>query len=248
MTWVAPAVPAAYILTEVTSGMFYVGSTVNLRMRLHSHLSELEKGIHHNPYFQRVYRGWDNIQVEYYECDNAYAARRYEDNLLRFHRGDELFANIGTSSSTPWSEDIPDSYIERVRATSRDYAMRPENLERWTRMNATRSRETTLDYLQRARDARGPVTEQTRERMSESARARGISPETRRKMTEANSRREVHFTPEAKQRQRQACQKSVVIEGIHYSGVTEAAQALGINQTTVSYRLKSERFTDWVYS
>ncbi|MNT17418.1 GIY-YIG catalytic domain protein [compost metagenome] len=247
MKWVAPACSAAYILTDIVSGMYYVGSTVNLRARLYSHYSKLEAGGHDNHNFQRCYSGWHNIHIEFIECNSLESARRTESSLLKFHCGDDLLCNIGTGAST-WEFGMPEEYREHLRQTSRRYATRPEVLERWNRMNANRPRERVLEYARIARESRGPVSDETRQRMSDAwHRNGGISEETRRKMTEANARREIHFTPEARTRQRQACLRPVSIEGIHYQGVTEAANALGIGQTTVSYRLKSERFEKWIY-
>lgn len=239
---------ATYVLTDIVTGVFYVGSTSDLRARLYSHRSKLDRGCHDNRNFQNVYSGWHNIKIEYFTCADLHSARVKEESLLRFHRSDDLLANIGTGAFALWGQGMPDEQRERIRESSRRVGSSTENVERLRRLNFERPREEVLRNMAAARAAQGPASEETRRRMSESWHARGgITPDTRAKMIEANSRRETHFTPYARANQKKACQKPVMIDGIRYSGVTEAALALGIGQTTVSYRLKSERFETWIY-
>ncbi len=243
-----PAVPAAYVLTDVLTNVFYIGSTGNLNARMNSHRSTLERGVHDNYNFQQVYSGWHNIQIEYYPRFTLDAARRQEESLLMFHSGDDLMANIGTGVYSVWGGGMPNEYRERNRITSRYHALKPENVARIQTINASRSRDETARNLERARLAKGLVSEITRQRMSDAWHASGgISPETRKKMTEANLRRSVHFSDEVRDRQRKACQRPVIIEGIHYQSVTDASDILGLGQSTISYRLKSSRFVDWIY-
>lgn len=243
-----PKRPAAYILTDMNTGMFYIGSTVNLNARIASHRSKLRRGVHDNFRFQQIFSDWQNIEVTYYLRETIDAARTHEDALIKFHAGDELMLNIGTGAFSVWSGGMPEEYRELNRESSRNYASLPKNRERWSEYNRTRPREELLEVLKRARSMRGPVSDETRQRMSESWHRRGgISPETRKKMTEANSRREIHFTEEARRLQKKACQKPIEIEGMYYQSVTEAAKSLGIGQSTVSYRIKSKGFPNWRY-
>lgn len=242
------SVCATYVLTDVVTGTFYIGSTSDLRARLYSHRSTLDRGCHDNRNFQRVYSGWHNIRIEYFTCADLHSARMKEESLLRFHNGDDLLANIGTGAFAVWGQGMPDEQREIIRESSRKIGSRPENKERLRRINFERPREDVLRNMALARSAQGPVSEETRRKMSQSWHDRGgISPETRSKMTESNRKREIHFTPDARAKQKRACQRPVMIDGIRYPGVTEAAIALGIGQTTVSYRLKSDRFETWIY-
>ena len=243
-----PSSPAAYILTDVLTGVFYIGSTGNLRSRMYSHRSALERGSHDNSNLQSIYSGWNNIKIEYYPCASLDAARRKEASLLRFSRHDSDLANIGTGAYSLWGDGMPDEYRERIRITSREYASRPENRERIRQMNLNRSRDQVLASMAKARAAQGPISEETRRKMSEAwHRNGGISQETRQKMNLARARREMHFSPTARARQLEACQKSIMIEGIRYPSIASAARALGLGESTIAYRIRSENRPDWNY-
>jgi len=242
------SIPAAYVLTDVVTGMFYVGSTGNLSARLSSHRSKLNRGVHDNHIFQRSYSGWHNIQIEYVEYSTLDSARRHEQSLLDFHAGDPLFANIGTGSTGVWAGGMPEEYRHHLIEASRRFALQPQNVERVRQMNFARPREQVIANMAKARAAQGPASEETRRKMSEAwHRNGGISPETRQKMNEANARREVHFTPTARARQLETCQKAIVIEGVSYPSIATAAKILGLGESTIAYRLKSENRPDWNY-
>ena len=234
------------MLTDTHSGAFYIGSTNNLRSRFNSHKSKLMRGIHDNYRLQNEFSSWENVELEYLQCTTLEIARTHEQRQIDFYRGDPMFMNIGTGTTSPWEHGIPEDYREGLQRTSRIAANRPENLERLSKYNASRVfSETTRQKMRDAHIGRPPVSLETRQRMSSSNR--GISPETRAKITASNAAREIHFTDDARAKQREACLRPVVIENIHYKGVTEAANALGLGQTTVSYRLKSPKFSEWNY-
>lgn len=238
----------AYVLTDVVTGTFYVGSTGNFNARLSSHKSKLNKGIHDNHIFQRSFSGWHNIQIEYIDFPTLDAARQHEQSLLDYHAGDPLLSNIGTGSTSLWGNGMPEEYRQNLIESSRRYARQPQNVERVRKMNFERPREQVLANMAKARAAQGPASEETRRRMSESWHLRGgISPETRRKMNEANARREVHFSPTARARQLEVCRKAIVIEGVFYPSIAAAAKVLGLGESTIRYRLKSENRPDWNY-
>lgn len=64
-----PATSGIYRITCTTTGMFYIGSAVNLQRRRHYHFSELQRNIHKNPKMQHAFSkyGKDSFTFEVLE-------------------------------------------------------------------------------------------------------------------------------------------------------------------------------------
>lgn len=90
--------PAAYRLTHVPSGYFYIGSSAFHKSRLAEHKSFLNSGNHHNRKFQSVYTRWEDIEVELFPTATIGEARDCEQGLLDEFLGTRLCCNIGTDS------------------------------------------------------------------------------------------------------------------------------------------------------
>lgn len=90
---------AVYKISNVANGKFYVGSSVNVRVRFQTHRRELRKGTHHCEPLQRAWDkyGEDRFKFEVVERlaspDELLAA---ENILLIEHHGQAYCYNVGT--------------------------------------------------------------------------------------------------------------------------------------------------------
>jgi hypothetical protein len=87
-------IPGVYTLTHVPTGVFYIGSTKDLRKRLREHKRALQKGKHYNPKLQQCTTDWDDIRATCVATSNVALARKFEDSLIRKNEGNPDFANI----------------------------------------------------------------------------------------------------------------------------------------------------------
>lgn len=68
------SVACIYVIENLANGKKYVGRTVNFKMRVHSHKSDLNLNRHHNKHLQRAWNkyGCDNFLFSVLEvCDSA---------------------------------------------------------------------------------------------------------------------------------------------------------------------------------
>lgn len=102
-----------YKITNLVNNKFYVGSSVNLYNRKHTHSTYLAKNLHHNPHLQSSYNkyGKDNFLFEVIEyCNKETLEEReqyYMDTLFpQYNIRSDAKINIGLKKSIETREKI----------------------------------------------------------------------------------------------------------------------------------------------
>lgn len=233
-------VVASYTITDRSSGVFYVGSTKDLRNRLTLHKSFLLRGIHHCKRLQEQFTAWECLDIEYTVHDSVEEAQTVEQAVLEAKH--PSMGNTGTGAKAPWGGGMPLSVRQTISDKNRGMV-------------------------------RGPVTEETRKKLSIANQGKVLSAETRQKLRDINLGKDVSaetkdrmadsrrkyldsLTPEQYEAMRSAqaerlnkvkVRKPIIVAGVHYDSIINAAIAHGIDKSTARYRLASTRFTDWEY-
>jgi hypothetical protein len=241
---------AAYIL-EI-GGVKYVGSTGNLTARLNHHQYQLSRGNHPNGLLQEAFNNSDKpvpLKVTPFLAETRDKAYLDEQLLLDASHGKDGYANIHHDARRG-SPGIPRPIeaVEKTAAALKGRLFSPEHREN-IRQAAL---EIAKDPEWRASCGRPghpghQHSEETRVKMSESAKNRSvISEETRAKLSTAHT---------GKIRSREAVaqgaakiKRPVIVDGVGYAGLTEAAQAHNITPATAHNRInKSKLFDNWQY-
>lgn len=149
-------VSGVYKITNTANGKFYVGSSVNVRNRLHKHLSQLRRGIHANGHLQGAFTrdGEQALEFQLLEACAPDALLTMEQRHLDALR--------------------PEYNICRVAGNTLGVLHGPEAKAKMSAANKGNQR-----HLGK------PHTEETRRVLSSLASQRRASPETRAKMSEA---------------------------------------------------------------
>ena len=240
-----PTSPAVYMLIHRTSGHFYIGSSSNLANRLRQHHRNLRIGEHKNERLLECYTTWDDFEVRFEPCRDADEALDKEEDLIDKFRNQVLCCNIGTGTRAVWENGMPQSVKDKISAfhKGRDYgddfrAMRSRLMTGIARTDTekrklsealsgrTRPPEVVLK-ISEGRKGWQP-TDETRERMSLAKKGKPGQPNQLAAMKAAVS-------------------KPVMVEGVRYPSVSDAARAFGISSSTAKQRIdsKSDRFKDW---
>lgn len=166
---------ATYVIRNIVNGVYYIGSTVNLRERLYRHRYQLERGIHDNHIFQSSFTSWFDYEISYYKMPDVTAARNREQDLLRFHRGDFYLANIGTGAFGTWDDGMPYELRESIRKAKLGSILSPEHRDRISM--AMRGKPKSPEHARRVGEAqRGKVySGETIDRMRAAARKSAVS-------------------------------------------------------------------------
>lgn len=97
--------PGVYIIKCLKNGKFYIGSSVNLRVRFNEHRNELRKGSHHNHHLQAAWNKYGENKFEFKVleyCERNMTLIREQfflDALHAYERG--VGFNIARDSSAP---------------------------------------------------------------------------------------------------------------------------------------------------
>lgn len=138
-----------YILTNRSTGHFYVGSSSRLSQRMYQHRWALQNGRHHAVRLQEGFTSWGDINIEIFPALTTESAKAGEQKLLDEHLSNPLCCNRAPSAFDPTQGVITNEM--RIR---------------------------TIGFALAARLSR-PVSNETREAMSRSHMGMTRSDETR---------------------------------------------------------------------
>lgn len=251
-----PAAIATYRLINKPTGHYYVGSTNNLARRLNRHRCDLQSGTHHSTKLQKQFVGWESIEVVFTVHQTPESALEHEQSEIDDHYIDPLCCNVATGVTGFWtgSHGRPPEITERIAAANRgrkhDDAFREKCRQRMlgTTMSA--------DQKQKISDALygRTISDATRQRLSVALKGKRlgikIGPEAAKKAHQTKIKNgTLGHTTESKAKIAEANYKPVVIEGVEYPSIQDAAEQLGYGRCTVTYRINSpsHRFKDWCW-
>ena len=149
---------AAYRITHLATGIFYIGSSGNIRRRLTYHKNRLKNKAHHATKLQEVFSNINELKIELYPTDDREAAFDLEQKMLDRSIGDPLCANVlldaksrkGTTHLPETRKKIGQSQIgkiisneqrEQISAALKGRKLPPEQVrnQALTRMNRPRT-------------------------------------------------------------------------------------------------------------
>lgn len=145
----------------IINGKFYIGSAVNIGIRLSKHLLDLERNKHHSIYLQRSWNKYQKISVEIVElCDNLIEREQYYIDLLNpvFN----LCLNARNCTGVVRSQETKDKISNHHK----------ENKQYWKSIYKNRNFKHS---------------EETKKRIGEASKGRKFSKETREKLSKAKS-------------------------------------------------------------
>ncbi|MNV33450.1 NUMOD3 motif (2 copies) [compost metagenome] len=233
-------VVASYTITDRSSGVFYVGSTKDLRNRLTLHKSFLLRGVHHCKRLQAQFVAWEDLDIEYTLHDSVEEAQAVEQAILEAKHPN--MGNTGTGAKAPWGGGMPLSVRQTIADKIRGTVRPPVTEETREKLSIANKGKTLSD--------------ETRQKLREVNLGKDVSDETKDRMSESRRRHLASLTPEEREAMRAAqaerlnkvkIRKPIVVAGVHYDSIASAAQAHGIDKSTARHRLASTRFTDWEY-
>lgn len=92
-----------YYLFHKLTGLFYIGSSQNIRQRMANHASTIQSGSHKNPKLRELDASWTDFVVQVYYFDTLQEARSFEKELIANHIGNDKFCNVATDPFNPMS-------------------------------------------------------------------------------------------------------------------------------------------------
>jgi group I intron endonuclease len=233
-------VVASYTITDRASGVFYVGSTKDLRSRLTLHRSFLLRGNHHCKRLQEQFVSWDGLDIEYVVHDSVEEAQAAEQLMLEAKHPN--MGNVGTGAKAPWGGGMPlavrQSIADKIRGSTRP----PVSEETRKKLSLANTGKT--------------LSPEARQKLREINLGRDVSAETKGRMAASRRRHLDSLTSEEREAMRAAqaerlnkvkVRKPIVVDGVNYESIASAALAHGIDKSTARQRLASTRFTNWQY-
>ena len=251
-----PNTCASYTLKHVKTGHYYVGSTSNLVKRLRAHRLDLRTRKHHNEALLSS-SNWDDIEVYFTEFPTLDLARRAEQLLLDTQWADPLCCNRATGVYGLWGGvyGMPEEIRQAIGNRSRGKVYCDEFRQKCReRMLGTVMPEEQKKKISEALKGK-TVSDETRQRLSKALKGKGvgktITEETKRKILETKRARygNTWHTEESKAKIAEANYKAVVINGVIYRSLNEAAEKFGMDRRSIAYRVNSpsKRFAEWFW-
>lgn len=198
----------AYVILHNFTGGVYIGSTGDFYQRRHQHLSNLKYNKHPNRHLQQAYNFDPTISFTEYMATSREEAYSIEQRLVNeaISVGKTVF-NVGVVNVVaPGQGVIPSEETRRK-----------------------------IGLANTGRNLGGTLSEEHKQKISESRIGMTFSDEHRMRLSEAHKG------------QKPSNVKPVVIQGVTYDSYSSAAEALGMKMATVRQRCLSQspQFTDW---
>ncbi|MBR8475834.1 NUMOD3 domain-containing DNA-binding protein [Burkholderia cenocepacia] len=165
---------------------FYIGQTINLKKRQSEHIAKLRSGTAHNQALQNAFSQYGEASVRFepvlicsrdpetlalYEqiVLNAYIERYGARGVFNYR-----VANVNSSIGTKRSDETR----ARISAALKGRQLSPDSIARGVAKRIGRKQSVEAIAKRTAKQTGIKRSAETRARMSEAARARGVSPET----------------------------------------------------------------------
>lgn len=246
-----------YTIHDKRSGCYYFGSTSNYEKRIERHMSELERGKHHNVKMQELYDNGAELYSLYTPCKSREDAYALENDLIHSNRNDQKMLNIGSSARGgdnithhPHREMI----IERMTCSIR---------KRYAAMDATERRLLCGKFGERNGMFGRKHTAESKRKMSERLKGNvppnkgvAMSKDRYRQHMDAMAKRDISgkrngfygktHTKDVRERLSKLAKGrksprsiNIEVDGVWYESPVTAGKALGIPSNTVRWRCKS---------
>lgn len=137
--------PGIYLITDLTVGKSYLGSSQNVVQRFRQHNWALQRGNHANRDLQEAYnKGNVLVPIPFPINDNSNVLE-IEKTLIDEFKGTDAIYNLHTGASSPM---LGKSHSEETKAKMSEVAQRrvrtPEHIANMRLSNVSRTREVTF--------------------------------------------------------------------------------------------------------
>ena len=240
--------PGIYVIQDISDGKAYIGSSVNLKRRMNEHQYRLTHGKHNNIRLQRAFNNGNilnvvTIPVIPEEKDNI---RQMEQELLDEFYPKGLLYNVAKNVEAPAIGIKPSQEtIEKCRLVNLGRKHTPETIEknRQARLGVKQSPETIAKRVEKLKGV--PRPEYVRQLISQKRHGIQFSDETKQKMSDSAKMR--GYSDSQIKGMKKAISKPISVDGIVYESASDAARAFGIDPGTAMDRAKSSsiKFNNW---
>lgn len=136
----APAVSGIYRIVNCANGKVYVGSSVDLFLRLRSHLGQLAKNKHRNSYMQRSWNehGEGNFRFEVVRlCPIEVLLAQEQAEMDRLHSADERFGyNLSPTAGNTLGVKYSPEVCKKISRIMKGKNTAPKSAETRAKMGA----------------------------------------------------------------------------------------------------------------
>lgn len=246
-----------YMLYNSDTGEEYVGSG-DLQRRKSTHFSDLRNNQHPNWKLQRAYNRNPNFNFIAFPTDTRRLAAEIEQEMINKLYGEPFFLNISTSTDAPMlgrthSPEARAKISQRFLGQPSPHRGIPMAEETKVKLS-TKAIERWSNPEERERHSQKLIGRKLSPEHVENVRSaltgRSLSEEHKTKIGEASRGRVDSLETLEKRRNCQPSMKSVVVDGIPYRSVNEAARAHGISSEGAAKRFRSttQRFSGWAFA
>lgn len=223
--------PACYIIEEVTTGRFYVGSTNHITQRINSHRQNLRHGCHPNKNLQRAYdESFDksNFMIYVAKMSSIEAARKREQLMLDEGLGSDVLFNIMFATIGFKVED-PNFLRPKL---NRNVVYTPELKEKISKNSKAMWENPKYKKAQIARIGHNVIVNGIAfGSVREASRELGVSILTIRSRLVDGVATLSNIRPPS---------RKVSVKGVVYNSLREASKAIGIADNTLTVRCQSK--------
>lgn len=219
-----------YVIKHIRTGKIYIGSSSDCKRRKSQHLSDLRHNCHDNKELQKDYNNSPDIIFNQFIRFNTHEeALDFEQEMLNLSnsRSDlkpKLY-NYGIDTRSPNKGLSPS---EETRAK-----LRKANLGK-TASFATRFKMSISNKY--SKRFKGKIhSNSTKIKISKALKGRCLSEDRKLKLIKATKKAA------------EVCSKPIMINNIKYKSAAEASRILNIDHTTISWRLHSLNFPNYIF-
>lgn len=249
--------PGIYVISDLSAGKAYVGSSDDLYRRLRTHELQLKKDTHPNFHLQQAFNSGNRLEVlpipvkpdvDVLKCEQV-ILDKYSDNGVLYNIAKDALAPMkGRTHSLETRERLREVNLGKGPPLGRTHSEETKRImseKAKIRMNAPEVKE----HMRQLRTGY-EVSDATREKLRQAALGREVSQEAREKISLFNRGKvESQQTIEKKRYSHPDKMKAVSIDGVSYASLSEASREFGVSPDTISNRAKSEtsRFATWQF-
>lgn len=219
-----------YIIRFSNSGMLYIGSTDDFQRRKCEHLGSLNKGIHCNRHLQNLYSEDTNIVFDFFPAEDRDAAYRKEQELINENLGTGQLLNVRKTVDFRTSETN-----QKIRDSLIGHFVSDES-----RKKMGESKKGNKFWVGKNH------REETKKKLSEAhkgnsyAKGHVKTPEGIEKIRQANLGKKLSDATKFSMSVNSSASKCVMVNGVTYRSLTEAAKSVGVSGDTIRRRCLSD--------
>lgn len=237
-------------LIRHSSGVVYVGSSLDVGGRKSGHLSMLRNNQHSNQRLQEAYNRDPNVVFYARATDTRDEAYNLEGELIRKYVSAGEGVNQLMDPRSPKGVKLTLEHRMAVSLGNLGKEVSPETrlLIAGSKLGVPRP-QYVVDKIRAARTG-SVATEETKAKMSAARKGMTLPPRTQDHIDKIQKAKEgFKHSPESieKLRENASNSRKVSVEGIVYRSASDVARAFGIDHKTVRTRLNGDKYPNWFY-